>query len=142
MSTKLKRSQIIAVRKKLLERQNNRCDMCCRSFDTMTYNKKLRKTVPKFKPCLDHDHTTGVIRGVLCNYCNSAEGKILKVMKRYHYIKTDAERAAWNYHFANYMDKHRRDCTGLIHPDHKTEEEKRVIKNEKARRLYKASLNT
>jgi len=27
-------------------------------------------------PCIDHNHKTGKIRGVLCNGCNSAEGHL------------------------------------------------------------------
>jgi len=43
-------------------RQNNRCVICTRTFDT---------TMP---PCLDHDHTTGTIRAMLCRDCNRGLG--------------------------------------------------------------------
>lgn len=31
---------------------------------------------PMSRPCLDHNHTTGAIRKVLCHGCNSALGLI------------------------------------------------------------------
>jgi len=46
--------------RKLLEIQNNKCAICFR-----VYNKQLH---------IDHDHTNGVIRGLLCGNCNRAIG--------------------------------------------------------------------
>ena len=39
--------------------QDNKCDIC--------------NTIMK-KPCIDHDHSTGLIRGLLCQQCNSMLG--------------------------------------------------------------------
>jgi hypothetical protein len=43
----------------LLEMQNGLC-CCCQEFMT--------------KPCVDHCHSTGRVRGLLCNHCNHALG--------------------------------------------------------------------
>jgi len=43
----------------LLASQNNACAICGR---------------PPVRPSLDHDHSTGTIRGILCHQCNIAIG--------------------------------------------------------------------
>lgn len=43
-------------RDKMIAAQGNKCAVCETSFT---------KT-----PCIDHDHTTGAIRGLLCRHCN------------------------------------------------------------------------
>jgi hypothetical protein len=43
----------------MLEDQKNRCAICKKD------NKKL---------CIDHDHSTGIVRGALCTTCNSLLG--------------------------------------------------------------------
>ena len=48
-------------RKELLEAQNGKCGICKTPFTEVT-------------PCLDHDHVTGNIRGLLCNFCNVGLG--------------------------------------------------------------------
>ena len=42
--------------------QTKSCECCKCSLPDMS------------KRCLDHDHETGELRGVLCNNCNRAEG--------------------------------------------------------------------
>lgn len=45
---------------KLIDAQNNRCAIC---------EKKLGKRF-----CVDHDHATGKVRGILCYRCNTGIG--------------------------------------------------------------------
>jgi hypothetical protein len=49
-------------RKNLLESQDNLCAIC-------------KKNLIGIKYCVDHDHTTKKIRGILCNECNTGLGK-------------------------------------------------------------------
>lgn len=48
--------------KLLLEGQNHRCAVCLTSF------KDVRKV------CVDHDHNTDEVRGLLCDHCNRGLG--------------------------------------------------------------------
>mgnify|MGYP001544927015 CR=1 FL=1 len=43
----------------LLKKQNNSCAVCSKSASS--FNRRL---------AVDHDHVSGEIRGLLCNYCN------------------------------------------------------------------------
>lgn len=55
--------------KELLTKQNNLCKICKRPETTIDpRNKKLRRL------CIDHDHKTGKVRGLLCQKCNSMLG--------------------------------------------------------------------
>ena len=46
--------------------QNGRCGICSRRL----YSKRYKAF------CVDHDHTTGFIRGLLCHNCNRAIGML------------------------------------------------------------------
>lgn len=48
----------------LLEKQNHVCAICLNP-----------ETIENSILCVDHDHTTGKVRGLLCRMCNSALGK-------------------------------------------------------------------
>ena len=49
---------------KMVEKVNNRCEICGK------HTKELKKSL-----CIDHDHNTGKIRGLLCSDCNVAIGR-------------------------------------------------------------------
>lgn len=50
---------------KLMDKQQGCCDICKRSLDYL--GKKF---------CIDHDHKTGEVRGLLCHNCNIAIGNM------------------------------------------------------------------
>lgn len=47
----------------LLQKQDEKCAICKKDFETKT-------------PHVDHCHTTGVVRGLLCHNCNTAIGLV------------------------------------------------------------------
>lgn len=47
----------------MLRWQNGQCGICHRVFDDTA-----------LPPCIDHDHKTGMIRGLLCSMCNRTLG--------------------------------------------------------------------
>lgn len=46
----------------LMAEHEGRCAICARDF------------TEKLRPCVDHDHATGVVRGLLCRHCNLGLG--------------------------------------------------------------------
>lgn len=122
---KLKHSQVAPVRAKLMASQGGKCPLCERSFTG-------RNAV---KPALDHCHTNGHIRDVLCLNCNGMEGKIFNLARRM--MKDNPTLAVER--LSSYWTKHRTSQHGLIHPTHKTETEKRIERNAKARKRRAAA---
>ena len=51
--------------------QNNKCAICSADF------------IGKMKPCVDHNHITGAVRGLLCRPCNLA----LSVVENTEYVE-------------------------------------------------------
>lgn len=113
---RLKQSQIKPTREQYLSTQNGKCAVC-----------QLPCTVQNAR--LDHDHSTGAVRGVLHNGCNSLLGKVENNAARFG-VKNIA---AFGAGIGAYLQKHATNITGLLHPTHKTEEEKRIQRNKKAR---------
>lgn len=117
--TKLKSKDIKPTRDRLLQQQGYLCALC-----------KL--------PCsddqavLDHDHTGGHVRSVLHRSCNAVEGKLIGAMRRFGIKNPDD----FLLEVVNYHTKHSTNITGLIHPAHKTQEEKKELA--KKRRKNKA----
>lgn len=64
-------------------------------FETMLKNQDYKCEIcgssnwGKPNPCIDHDHSTGLVRGLLCNRCNRTLGfvedsvELLESMKKY-----------------------------------------------------------
>lgn len=77
--------------------------------------------------CLDHDHETGRVRGVLCNNCNGIEGKVSNLARR---GKRDKTKRQFVEKILSYWVAQQKE---LIHPSHKTSDEKRLLRNKRAR---------
>ena len=76
-----------------------------------------------------HDHQTGAIRGALHRGCNALLGKVENNYKRYGVRNL----FAFLNGAAAYLQRHLTNRTGLLHPTHYTEDEKREKRNAKAR---------
>jgi hypothetical protein len=116
---KLTHSQIKEVRDQMLVAQRGKCALC-----------RLPMT-PRQIVVLDHDHATGAVRAALHHSCNALLGKVENNAGRFgvagHLIE-------WCMGLGAYLQAHKTNITGMIHPTHLTEDEKRVKKNEKARK--------
>lgn len=117
---RLKTTEVAHVRTALMRKQNNTCPLCERKFST------------KRVAALDHDHDTGYVRDVLCVNCNGKEGKIKNLVRRASGDLTDIQ---WLENLVKYLKKHETpQHGGVFHPTHKTEAEKRLERNAKARK--------
>lgn len=114
---KLKQREIKGVRDDILQDQGHRCAICTTE---LTNDAAV----------LDHDHTTGAIRGVLCRNCNGIEGKVHNLARR---AKRRWTAAWWLVRLLKYWETHEVAQTGLMHPLHKTAEDKRLRANKLAR---------
>jgi len=118
---KIKTTQVPTVRNTLLLKQKGLCPLCGASMGAAKTKKN---------PALDHDHTTGIIRDVLCINCNGLEGKIWNLLRR---MKKDGAREVL-LNLQKYYERHDlRPHGNVIHPTHKTPAEKRAAANRKAR---------
>lgn len=79
-------------------------------------------------PVLDHCHTTGAVRGTLHRSCNSLLGKVENNAARFG-VK---DLSAFCHGTARYLQIYKTNITGLLHPTHKTPEERRLARNKKA----------
>lgn len=84
----------------------------------------------KNPPVVDHDHSTGVIRGVLHRGCNSMLGIIENGRARY--LLRDLPRLARVLRLIPEYISRRRD-DGFLYPTHRTTDEKRELRNKRAR---------
>lgn len=117
MTVRLKTTQVAMQRELLRQTQGNNCALCkmpCSSTEAV----------------LDHDHDTGAVRGTLHRGCNALLGKVENNYKRYGVRHL----AAFCAGLAPYLQLHMTNQTMLIHPTHKTEDEKRLARNAKARK--------
>lgn len=128
---KLKRSELPAVTKQLLAQQGYKCLICevpLQQGKKATLNGSYRGL-----PCVDHDHDHGAVRGILCNSCNTMEGVVRNALIRYGGGKATYIDIAIK--LASYLHKRaRKPVLPYLHPEHKTEDEKRLARNAKARK--------
>lgn len=119
---RLKASELAAWRAKQLELQSGLCALCG------------EKPTVKFPAVADHDHTTGQLRGVLCRGCNSALGVIENFRARYGLTKV-AGFARFLARIVAYIHK---DHGDELYPTHRTDDEKRLLRNKRATAARKA----
>jgi hypothetical protein len=119
---KLKAKDVKSTRLALLEAQGWKCAICQLPCD-------------EEKAVLDHCHKGGHVRAVLHRSCNAVEGKIINSLRRFG-IK-DADSFLRN--LVEYHLFHSENRTGLIHPIHKTEEEKRELAKKRAKKKRDAA---
>lgn len=81
-------------------------------------------------PVLDHCHKTGAVRGTLHRSCNALLGKVENNAARFGVKNL----SAFLNGTARYLQIHTTNITGMIHPTHKTDDEKRLARNAKARK--------
>lgn len=93
------------------------------------------KSTPLSEVCLDHCHVTGNVREALCRNCNGIEGKIFNLARR---AKRDRTPLEFLMSLVEYWDKHLNNPSALLHPTHKTADEKRIARNAKARKARAA----
>lgn len=120
---RLKTTEVAAIRQQLYIRQGGICPLC-------------KTKIPRLPDaCLDHDHDSGLIRAVLCRNCNGVEGKIRNLVRRARRGMPYEEylnRVGLYWKAFGEHNPHR-----LYHPTHRTADEKREIRNRKARERRK-----
>lgn len=119
--TRIKTTQVADVREELRQAQACRCGLC-------------KLALGADESVLDHDHSTGALRASLHRSCNALLGKVENNFKRYGVKNL----AAWASGLASYLQHHSVNRTGLLHPTHRTDDEKRIARNAKARKTRAA----
>lgn len=118
---KLTASQVSAQRAKMLEQQGGLCLLCCDRIEVS-------------EAVLDHCHTEGHCRGVLHRGCNSMLGVIEN--NRPRYLLRGPRLFAMLERVEGYLSA---DATANpLHHTFKTDEQKRVARNAKARKTRAA----
>lgn len=118
---RLTRTELTAIRTRLVREQGGKCALCGIKFGG------------KQVACVDHDHALGHVRGALCRNCNRAEGKIKTSATSCKRTGTPLE---WLQSLVDYLTLHKEPQIPFYHPDHKSEDEKRALRNKKARLAY------
>ena len=105
-AVKVKAKDRLLIIKDLLEKQDNKCPICGRDLSSV-----LTRNI-----CIDHDHSTGMIRGALCRNCNGIEGKINNLVKRVYQRPTAS---VLFQRLLDYWKWHKDNPSGLIYHTYK-----------------------
>ena len=116
---KLKSAEVKSVRLDLLAKQGYRCAIC-------------QHPCTEDEAVLDHCHKGGQIRAVLHRGCNALLGRNENNAPR-HGLKLD-QLIDFLKGASDFLDLHRSNVSGLIHPGHFTKEEKLAKRKAKAKR--------
>lgn len=124
---RIPRPQLRAVMMMLWQRQGGKCGICGERIDITVMGKASNYVV-------DHDHTTGEIRGVLHRSCNAAEGKVANAAgqwgaKSMRYVDI----LVFLKKLVHYLEN---SGSGMMYPDHKTPEQKKDAALLKRRKAY------
>lgn len=111
---RLKAAGISAYRELELAAQGGLCALCGETIETG-------------KAVLDHDHKSGLIRGVLHRGCNALEGNITNALPR-NLITPERLRAI----FSNW-ERYHTNPKDLVHPSHRTQEERKARARKRAK---------
>ena len=117
---RVKTKDLPEIKRKLMVLQKGKCPLCDGDLTRMQPNNVV----------VDHCHQTGYIRAALCRGCNGAEGKIKNLAIRFG--KT-ADFVKFVQNLVKYWLYHKQARTNWIHPTHKSDDEKRLARNKKAR---------
>ena len=123
MTRQLKTSEVQGICKQILAKQGNVCAICKKPMTVRDY------------AVLDHDHETGLLRGVLHNSCNGIEGRAKALAHRGH---AGVKSADYLIGLGKYLEHHNKPRILALHPSHKSEQQKKDIKNARARKVRAA----
>lgn len=109
-----------------LAREQGTCPLCQRSFNELIAEAERKAKAAgkraQLPIALDHDHTTGQVRGALCRGCNGAEGKVSNVVATWG--KCGQDDAAIREWLQRLMDYWKLPQLNFIYHDHVTEADK------------------
>lgn len=124
---KITRGQLRSVGLQLAKAQGGLCPLCGTPLDFTIKGAKGDSVV------IDHCHISGRIRGALHRSCNGGEGKVASAAGRWIVgsMQDPKAIAAAIRRVADYLDQ---EPTELIYHSHKSEDDKREIRNAQARK--------
>lgn len=124
---KVTRAQLRTITMKLAKEQGGNCLLCGKPLDFSIKGAKGDSVVA------DHCHLSGRIRGALHRSCNGGEGRVSSAAGRWIVgsMQDPLAIAKALRALADYLE---REPSNYLYPTHKTDEEKRLAANAKARK--------
>lgn len=120
--------EVPIVKAAIIRLQGGTCPLCGRGLTVET-------------GCMDHDHVTGKVRGILCRGCNGAEGKIKNAIARYG-GGSRMDMVEFLQNLAKYIGHYRDNPRPFLYHLHRTADEKRELRNKRARKKRAATKKT